>query len=96
MYCNKCGNKLNEDAKFCDKCGKKVSNKDFNIQQKCNNVLIVTGSLQLLSYIGAIKKYDDVEKAFKVIFQNIPHAIGFNFIIIIGLIIVLVIKKKNK
>lgn len=25
MYCLKCGNKIEEDAKFCSKCGKSVS-----------------------------------------------------------------------
>jgi uncharacterized membrane protein YvbJ len=24
MYCDNCGNKLNDNSKFCDKCGKKI------------------------------------------------------------------------
>ena len=26
MFCNKCGEKLPDDAKFCTKCGYKVNN----------------------------------------------------------------------
>lgn len=34
MYCNKCGNKLNEGAKFCNKCGASTMTNVQNINQQ--------------------------------------------------------------
>ena len=33
MYCNKCGNKLNENSKFCPQCGQKVLKKTNIVNQ---------------------------------------------------------------
>jgi len=39
MFCNKCGNKIDEDSKFCEKCGEtvlketvKTNNQTFHIK----------------------------------------------------------------
>lgn len=43
MYCEKCGNKLDDESKFCDKCGAIVGKVDntsnINTNEKKNNVL---------------------------------------------------------
>ena len=30
MYCQKCGNKIEEGTQFCSKCGNQVSNNNIN------------------------------------------------------------------
>lgn len=43
MYCEKCGNKLDDDSKFCDKCGTIIENVDntsnIDTNKKKNNAL---------------------------------------------------------
>lgn len=58
MYCNKCGNKLNDSDKFCNKCGAKISiekknpnlPEDIIIMQKPGTYL----KLSVLSFISMI------------------------------------------
>ena len=48
MYCEKCGNKLPDDAKFCDKCGNKTTstteeqpvNNDVNVRKQSEKHMI--------------------------------------------------------
>ena len=35
--CLKCGNVLNEDAKFCDKCGTQIEQSDLSKEIRINN-----------------------------------------------------------
>ena len=37
MYCKKCGNELDEDAKFCPECGAKKEENDVEIEEKQEN-----------------------------------------------------------
>ena len=32
MYCKKCGNKIEDDAKFCTKCGFKIETEETDIK----------------------------------------------------------------
>lgn len=62
MYCRKCGNKLNDNAKFCSKCGtsieedKKVieivEEKEIKLESKANN--LVTLIIVLITMIVSI------------------------------------------
>jgi hypothetical protein len=44
MFCQKCGNKLNDGAAFCPKCGTKVIIESNNTFQSTNNNTIVTNT----------------------------------------------------
>ena len=35
MYCNKCGTKLDDNAKFCNKCGNKIKKQNNQNTQTC-------------------------------------------------------------
>ena len=37
MYCQKCGNKIEEGTQFCSKCGNQVSSNSVNGTDKNNN-----------------------------------------------------------
>ena len=56
MYCTKCGNKLEEDAKFCVKCGNTLSQKPKNVSDddlknvnKSKSILI--GGVSILAFV---------------------------------------------
>lgn len=62
MYCNKCGNKLEDDMLFCNKCGNKAINisEEENIgnKKKSSKVFIIIVIILFIStgvYIGGLK-----------------------------------------
>lgn len=59
MHCAKCGNKLEEDAKFCGKCGNVVGQTDNNIsnngapKEVSNSKSVLVGIVSILAFIIA-------------------------------------------
>lgn len=55
MYCNKCGNKLEDDMKFCNKCGNKIKNtvdiKKFSKYKKFFYIFIII-VIALILYVA--------------------------------------------
>lgn len=55
MYCNKCGNKLEEDWKCCPKCGLLLNgNSTAKVNEKENKNVIIYMTLFILSIISII------------------------------------------
>ena len=63
MYCNKCGNKIEEGTQFCSKCGNSVSNNNVNEKNKNNNkkkwsmwyiLVIIVGVIIGIAIIGKL------------------------------------------
>lgn len=38
MFCEKCGNKINDGELFCQKCGTKISDEFINAQQHTKEI----------------------------------------------------------
>lgn len=62
MYCNKCGNKLEDDMAFCNKCGNKVIN--ISVVEKNGNtkavskvfiIIVIILSISTGVYLGGLK-----------------------------------------
>lgn len=74
MYCEKCGNKLDDDSKFCDKCGTVIETTD-NIKKSKDNVfkkfilpLILVTLFIILIFIGAnliLNKHNEKSEEYK-------------------------------
>ena len=74
MYCEKCGNKLDDDSKFCDKCGTVIETTD-NIKKSKDNVfkkfilpLILVILFIILIFIGAnliLNKHNEKSEEYK-------------------------------
>lgn len=74
MYCEKCGNKLDDDSKFCDKCGTVIETTD-NIKKSKDNVfkkfilpLILVTLFIILIFIGAnliLNKHNEKSAEYK-------------------------------
>lgn len=74
MYCEKCGNKLDDDSKFCDKCGTVIETTD-NIKKSKDNVfkkfilpLILLTLFIILIFIGAnliLNKHNEKSEEYK-------------------------------
>lgn len=66
MYCNKCGNKLKDNAKFCNKCGVRIKEKEekivkiieeqeIKLDSKANNLItLIIVFITLIISIGFI------------------------------------------
>ena len=88
MFCNKCGNELEEDMSFCNKCGAKVSNvvskesfKTNEIKYKVSDVVnkqSVLNSTNKVAYIanGWALKIKDRGIAIAVIIIVITFLVG--------------------
>ena len=101
MYCNNCGNKIENNSKFCSSCGIKIQ--DFQQNDKLVKILgICAGVLCILSFvilfsgvvIGVGLSYDNPNSSF----DFTPFGISFSIMNIINilLIVVIIIVKKNK
>ena len=74
MYCEKCGNKLDDDSKFCDKCGTVIETTD-NIKKSKDNVfkkfilpLILVTLFIILIFIGVnliLNKHNEKSEEYK-------------------------------
>lgn len=57
MYCDKCGNKINEEANFCDKCGNSIKQKIESISKELNvnhKIINETYNFTKVKQIGAL------------------------------------------
>lgn len=61
MYCQKCGNKVKDEAKFCDKCGLKIEHKsDLNNEQEestNNKINNTTYDFAKVKQLGALNMF---------------------------------------
>lgn len=63
MFCNKCGNKLNDGHQFCNKCGTEVSIKEQNKEnqnKECKNPTVkkMLEHLEFLGYTTSLLEFD--------------------------------------
>ena len=101
MYCNNCGNKLDNKYKLCSNCGIEVqgfqrNNKLIKILGICAGILVILSFVILFSgvVIGVGLSYDNPNSNF----DFAPFGISFSIMNIINilLIIFIIIIKKNK
>lgn len=89
MYCPKCGNNLNNDAKFCPKCGCRVSSDDRTKEINIGILKEITGNLDL-----KVEEKKVIKKETKAINNSV--IITCAIIIIIALLLVLLIISSSK
>ena len=67
-YCGKCGNQLEESAKFCPKCGNPCAHTSYNITEKSNSKFgipkfILLAVIIILSLLGGYYLFTEVTTA---------------------------------
>lgn len=89
MYCNKCGNHLDESDDFCSKCGNKIS-RPKNIEGEIIKKKKTTDMTQ-----EQLEKKKRLEKNAKIV-CTIKRVISLSFILGLCLLIVVIINENNK
>ena len=72
MYCNKCGNKLEDGMKYCNKCGNKIKNvsseivnSEFNKKikkKKSYKIIPIVIGIIILVLLSAVSIYAKISK----------------------------------
>lgn len=62
MFCNKCGNELNENDKFCNKCGSSITVNDISKRNSKKTAIIISAVIILIAILVVAYNINNFKK----------------------------------